>query len=169
MTKNVIGDVLLKAINLTKSYDVSGGFSKNRRVVRAVRGVSLEVRQGETLAIVGESGCGKSTLARLLVGLEKPDTGEIQMATAQLGVRIPMVFQDSLGSLHPRRSVRNLIVEPLLISEGRVRLTPKLNDRARELASSVGLSEDHLDRLPHELSGGQRKGPCLRSEDSSFG
>lgn len=157
MTRSVIGDVLLKAINLTKSYDVSGGFSKERRVVQAVRGVSLEVRQGETLAIVGESGCGKSTLARLLVGLEKPDAGEIHLSPSQIGVRIPMVFQDSLGSLHPRRSVRNLIVEPLLISEGRVRLTPQLNDRARELASSVGLSEDHLDRLPHELSGGQRQ------------
>lgn len=156
-TKPSTADVLLKAIDLTKSYDVTGGFSKHRQVVRAVRGVSLEVCQGETLAIVGESGCGKSTLARLLVGLEKPDSGEIEMSTSQLAVRIPMVFQDSLGSLHPRRSVRSLIVEPLLISEGRVRMTPQLKDRARELALSVGLSEDHLDRLPHELSGGQRQ------------
>lgn len=156
------GNVLLTAINLTKSYGVSGSFfAKNRRVVRAVRGISLEVRQAETVAIVGESGCGKSTLARLLVGLERPDSGEIQMNSEEKSEkkreRIPMVFQDSLGSLHPRRSVRNLIVEPLLIAERRLRLTPELRKRASELAASVGLSEDHLDRLPHELSGGQRQ------------
>jgi oligopeptide/dipeptide ABC transporter ATP-binding protein len=154
----VKGEILLTARNLTKSYDIGGSpFSKNRRAVRAVRGISLEVRQAETVAIVGESGCGKSTLARLLVGLERPDTGEIVMGTSHEKHRIPMVFQDSLGSLHPRRTVRNLIVEPLLIAEKRLRLTPELRKRASQLADSVGLSEDQLDRLPHELSGGQRQ------------
>lgn len=152
------GDILLTARNLTKSYDVGGRpFSTDRRVVRAVRGISLEVRTAETVAIVGESGCGKSTLARLLVGLEQADTGEIVVSASHECHRIPMVFQDSLGSLHPRRNVRNLVVEPLLIAQKRVRLTPELRTRASNLAASVGLSEDQLDRLPHELSGGQRQ------------
>lgn len=152
------GETLLTARNLTKSYEIGGRpFSKNRRAVRAVRDISLNVHEAETVAIVGESGCGKSTLARLLVGLEQPDTGEIVMSASHGSQRIPMVFQDSLGSLHPRRSVRNLIVEPLLIAEKRIRLTPELRTRASELAGSVGLSEDQMDRLPHELSGGQRQ------------
>jgi oligopeptide/dipeptide ABC transporter ATP-binding protein len=156
--EQVKGDILLSARNLTKAYDIGGRpFSKDRRVVRAVRDISLEVRQAETVAIVGESGCGKSTLARLLVGLEQPDAGEITIDASQGRHLVPMVFQDSLGSLHPRRSVRNLIVEPLLIAEKRIRLTPELRVRASKLAASVGLSEDQLDRLPHELSGGQRQ------------
>ncbi len=150
-------EVLLQAKNLTKSYSVGGGFRSGRRFVHAVRGISLEVHRGETLAIVGESGCGKSTLARLLVGLEKADSGQLDVAGLEAGKRIPMVFQDSLGSLHPRRTVRNLIVEPLLIAEGRVRLTEDLRQKAKELAAAVGLTADQLDRLPHEISGGQRQ------------
>ena len=85
-----MSEVVLRAENLTKSYRAPSG------TVRAVRGVSLRLTRGKTLAIVGESGCGKSTLARLLVGLEAPDTGEVFRETL-----VPMVFQDSLGSLHP--------------------------------------------------------------------
>lgn len=145
-----MGDVLLSASELQKSY--AGGGSG--RFVHAVREISLTVGQGETLAIVGESGCGKSTLARLLVGLEAPDRGEIQNRS---GTRIPMVFQDSLGSLNPRRMVRDLIVEPLLIREKRIRSKASDHAVARDLAYSAGLQDEHLSRLPHQLSGGQRQ------------
>lgn len=120
--------------------------------MRAVRGVSLSLERGRTLAIVGESGCGKSTLARMLVGLEKPDAGKIFRDTL-----VPMVFQDSLGSLHPRRQVRQLIVEPILIRDGKIRMGETYEVRARDLADSVGLPKEYLKSFPHELSGGQRQ------------
>ncbi len=119
-----------------------------------MRGISLSVNRGETVAIVGESGCGKSTLARLLVGLESPDSGEIMNYS---GSGIPMVFQDSLGSLNPRRKVRDLIVEPILIREQRVRSNARDREVAKELAQASGLQDEHLSRLPHQLSGGQRQ------------
>lgn len=156
-------EVLLRALNLTKTYAVG-----KSQTVHALRGISLHVNRGETLAIVGESGCGKSTLARILVGLEKSDAGSIQVLPEGRSERIPMVFQDSLGSLHPRRSVANLIVEPLLIAENRIRLTAELRALALQLAQSVGLSQDHLDRLPHELSGGQRQRVNLARALASF-
>lgn len=145
-----MNDVILSASELQKSY-AGGGAG---RFVHAVREISLRVDRGETLAIVGESGCGKSTLARLLVGLEAPDQGTIQNHS---GASIPMVFQDSLGSLNPRRMVRDLIVEPILIRENRIRSTPDDHAVARELAHSAGLQDEHLGRLPHQLSGGQRQ------------
>ena len=119
-----------------------------------MRGISLSVNRGETVAIVGESGCGKSTLARLLVGLESPDSGEIMNYSSS---GIPMVFQDSLGSLNPRRKVRDLIVEPILIREQRVRSNARDREVAKELAQASGLQDEHLSRLPHQLSGGQRQ------------
>ncbi len=141
-----MSDTVLRADNLTKSYTVPGG------TVRAVRGISLGLQRGTTLAVVGESGCGKSTLARMLVGLEKPDTGEVCRDTL-----VPMVFQDSLGSLHPRRTVRHLIVEPLLIRDRKIRMTDFYESSAKKLAHSVGLPEEYLGSYPHELSGGQRQ------------
>lgn len=139
-------NIVLRAENLMKSYKVPGG------IVRAVRGISLRLEKGKTLAIVGESGCGKSTLARLLVGLEAPDSGEVYRNTL-----VPMVFQDSLGSLHPRRKVEQLIVEPILIRDKLVRMTPELRERAKFLAKQVGLPEEYLGSFAHELSGGQRQ------------
>ena len=136
----------MRADNLTKSYSVPGG------VVRAVRGISLSLERGKTLAIVGESGCGKSTLARMLVGLESPDTGTVTRTTL-----VPMVFQDSLGSLHPRRKVSQLIVEPVMIRDGKFRMNDAYENLAKKLARSVGLPEEYLGSFAHELSGGQRQ------------
>ena len=141
-----MSETVLRAQDLTKSYRVPGGD------IRAVRGISLTLKKGTTLAIVGESGCGKSTLGRMLVGLESPDTGAIDRTSL-----IPMVFQDSLGSLHPRRKVETLLVEPLLIREKRLKLTPELRKRAETLAQQVGLSTETLEAYPHQLSGGQRQ------------
>jgi len=138
--------VILRAVDLFKSYKVPGGR------VRAVRGISLDLEKGKTLAIVGESGCGKSTLARVLVGLEAPDSGTLEKASL-----IPMVFQDSLGSLHPRRTVLQLICEPLVIRDGLLRPSEAHELRAKDLARQVGLAIESLTSLPHELSGGQRQ------------
>jgi oligopeptide/dipeptide ABC transporter ATP-binding protein len=139
-------DVVLRAVNLTKSYFGPGG------TVHALRGISLELQKGRTLAVVGESGCGKSTLARILVGLEAPDSGETSKTSL-----VPMVFQDSLGSLHPRRRVRQLIVEPLLIRDRKIKMSFSHERRAEELARQVGLPLEYLDSFAHELSGGQRQ------------
>lgn len=141
-----MNEPVLRADNLTKSYSVPGC------IVRAVRGISLRLERGKTLAIVGESGCGKSTLARMLVGLEAPDSGSVTRATL-----VPMVFQDSLGSLHPRRKVSHLIVEPLMIRDGKFRMNAALEATAEKLARSVGLPVEYLGNFSHELSGGQRQ------------
>lgn len=145
--------IRLRARDLHKSYSVPGG------VVRAVRGVSIDLKAGETLAVVGESGCGKSTLARLLVGLEKPDSGTIHRDAEIQDQVVPMVFQDSLSSFHPRRRVRDILLEPILIRQGRWLSFGVKAARdaatAQRLAEQVGLSSELLNRYPHELSGGQ--------------
>jgi peptide/nickel transport system ATP-binding protein len=129
-------------------------------VVRAVESVSLSVRAGETLGIVGESGCGKTTLGRLLVGLEVPSAGEIRFRgqpleggahhrPRALQRRIQMVFQDPYASLDPRWRVRDIVTEPVL---GELSATAR-RDRAAQLLRQVGLSEADLDKHPHQFSG----------------
>ena len=133
-------------------------------VVRAVDGVSLTLRTGETLGVVGESGCGKTTLGRLLVGLEIPSAGEIRLRGQLLEgrahrrprafqKRIQMVFQDPYASLDPRWRVRDIVTEPVLGTlSGAARRA-----RAAQLLGLVGLSEADLDKHPHQFSGGQRQ------------
>ncbi len=137
--------------NLEKHFATPALFSKTpRQVVRAVNGVSLRVRQGETLGVVGESGCGKSTLARILLGIDAPTSGEIFIdGVAQ------MVFQDPFSSFNPKMKISTIIGEPLIVrkwgdAEARA-------ERIRWLISKVGLGPEHLDRYPSELSGGQRQ------------
>lgn len=139
---------VLEASHLELSY------KSERADIHVLRGISLEVGRGETIAIVGESGCGKSTLARVLVGLEKPDKGSVKKTSGKI---IPMVFQDSLGSLNPRRSVEEIIAEPILIKKGRLRLKEGEITKIHELARRVGLEKEYFHKFPHELSGGQRQ------------
>ncbi len=134
-----------------------------RRV--AVDGVTLSLGAGETLGIVGESGSGKSTLGRLAVGLERPDSGTVRFAGADLwttgrrGKRklrqdAQMVFQDPYGSLDPRQKIARIVAEPL----GLLRLThTEAAERTIEALAEVGLGTEALDRYPHEFSGGQRQ------------
>ncbi|WP_424461956.1 ABC transporter ATP-binding protein [Paradevosia shaoguanensis] len=128
---------------------------------QAVKGVSLSVSPGETLSVVGESGCGKSTLARMLVGLETPDEGEILFKgepirrDRALRRQVQMVFQDPYLSLNPRRTVLDIIAEPLDVhglAKGAAR-----KQRVEELLSAVGLDPAAASRFPHEFSGGQRQ------------
>lgn len=158
---------MIECRNLTKKYP-DHEKAKKTPGVRAVNGVSLTLEDGQSYALVGESGSGKSTLARLLCGAERPDSGEILLNgenIASLPVRamrkkrrdVQLVLQDSAGALDPRIRIFDSIAEPMDC------LMPQARDakKVRETAALVGLSEEHLRRLPHELSGGQLKRVCI--------
>jgi peptide/nickel transport system ATP-binding protein len=148
---------LLALERVSRDFDVSRPWLNRvierepRRVLRAVDGVSFEVRAGETLALVGESGCGKSTVARLIVGLYTPSEGSI----AFRGRRMQMIFQDPYASLNPRWRVGKIVAEPLRFlnhSSGK-----SAQARVAELLTQVGLAPEDGDKYPHEFSGGQRQ------------
>ncbi|WP_138467123.1 ABC transporter ATP-binding protein [Poseidonocella sp. HB161398] len=166
MGKHVSDDTLVSIRDL-KVHFGGKGLLKSRRedVVRAVDGVTLDIRRGETLGLVGESGCGKSTLGRALMRLEDPREGSILFEGEDLakargqGLRdlrkdMQVIFQDPMSSLDPRMKIRRIIAEGLVIGG-----VPKAERDARvgELIEIVGLRREHLDRYPHEFSGGQRQ------------
>ena len=166
-TRSTTAEVLLRASDVTKHYPLRAeGLSSRRRVLRAVDGVSLEVRGGETLGIVGESGCGKSTLGRCLVRLTELTGGRVEfdgrdistLSTRRLRPVRPgmqLVFQDPQASLNPRRRAGDIVAEPLLVH--RYGDGAAVRRRVAELFDVVGLAAAHLDRYPHEFSGGQRQ------------
>ena len=162
-----MSDILLKAEGLKKHFNGGGGFLAETKVVRAVDGVSIEVRRGETFAIVGESGCGKSTLARLLMRLLEPTEGAIAFEGRDIaGIRgrdlrelrrdMQFVFQDPFSSLNPRMSVGKLVGEPIETHRPELSRMQRRAEVAR-LLRTVGLRPEHADRYPHEFSGGQRQ------------
>ncbi len=157
---------LLRVDGLTKDFVVgSNAFGRGARTLRAVDRVSLEVRAGETLGIVGESGCGKTTLGRLILKLLTPTEGRIHfdgtditdLAEAEmrpLRRQLQVVFQDPYSSLNPRLRVREIIGEPLRnFGYG----GDRLSERVAEVMRIVGLSPDWMMRYPHAFSGGQRQ------------
>ena len=154
--------VALKTRSLSKTFEIGKRLlGPPRALVRAGRPVTMEVAEGETLGLVGESGCGKSTLARMLVGLEPPSDGEIEIAgqaldradAASFGRRIQYVFQDPISSLNPRKTVRQIMETPLRRLHGMDRKARRA--RIAEIFESVNLREEFLERYPHEFSGGQ--------------
>ncbi|MEU1879834.1 dipeptide ABC transporter ATP-binding protein [Streptosporangium sp. NPDC020072] len=162
------GEELLTVEDLTKHYPVRRGHVVRRRagVVKAVDGVSFELRAGETLGVVGESGCGKSTLAKLLIRLEQPTGGHIRYRGADIATlggrglrdlrrKVQIVFQDPYSSLDPRMTVGQIIAEPFAVH--RDAAPDDRRGRVRELLRTVGLNPEHIDRYPHQFSGGQRQ------------
>lgn len=157
---------LLRVVDLHTWFPVKHGFfSRTAAYVRAVDGVSLEIRRGETLGLVGESGCGKTTLGRTLLGLEKSSKGEIffdglsllQLTPGEMNrlrQRMQVVFQDPMSSLNPRMTAIDIITEGLIQFK---KIEVSKAAHAKRLLAEVGLSEDALYRFPHEFSGGQRQ------------
>ncbi|WP_329567280.1 ABC transporter ATP-binding protein [Kitasatospora sp. NBC_01266] len=162
------GNILLEVDGLTKHFPVMGGFPFKRQVgaVQAVEGVSFNVREGESLGLVGESGCGKSTTGRLLTRLLEPTGGtvrykgqDITHATrkelAPIRSEIQMIFQDPYSSLNPRHTVGTIIAGPMEINN--INPPGGREARVKELLETVGLNPEHYNRFPHEFSGGQRQ------------
>ncbi len=161
-----MSDVMISADGLTKHFGGKTGLFRREALVRAVDGVSLSIRRGETFAIVGESGCGKSTLARLLLRLIEPDAGTVMFdgvdvtragpeELRRLRRDIQIVFQDPFSSLNPRMSVGELVGEPI-VTHGLARGADVSREVGRML-DLVGLLPMHASRYPHEFSGGQRQ------------
>ena len=160
-------NVLLDVVNLTKDYTVGGNrlFGAGSAKVSAVANVSLDLRRGETVGLVGESGCGKSTMARCILRLTDPTDGDILLKGTNIARMAPgplrphrrhmqIVMQDPLTALHPRMRVLDIIAEPLRML-GMSRAERKR--RAAELLAMVKLDPEHGSRFPHEFSGGQRQ------------
>lgn len=157
--------------NLYKKYPVEKSlFGKARQFVYAVNGVQIKIEQGQTIGLVGESGCGKSTVGKMLVGLEKPDAGEIYFNSepvSEIYRKNPMdyhrsvqiIFQNPYGALNPRQRIFQMFDEIY-----KVHFQLSAEERRQQiirLMNSIGLGEDVLDRYPFEFSGGQRQRLCI--------
>src|SRR6516225_5525109 len=162
------GELLLRAEHVKKYFPIRSGILLQREIARvhAVDDVSIDLRAGETLGLVGESGCGKSTLARCIARLYDLTSGSItfegqdisRLSRRQLRpVRreLQLVFQDPYASLNPRKRVGEILSDPLRIHKHGSR--SEIKRRVRELLELVGLSPEHINRYPHEFSGGQRQ------------
>ncbi|MEC5386160.1 ABC transporter ATP-binding protein [Uliginosibacterium sp. H3] len=157
---------LIDVISLQKHFPIKGGWPGARKAVRAVDGVSFQIKAGETFGLVGESGCGKSTLARVLLQLEKPTQGQVifdgdditrlpRKELQEVRRNMQMVFQDPYGSINSRWTVGDIIGEPLAVHEHLSKAEQR--SRVEELLQRVGLDPSGYDRYPHQFSGGQRQ------------
>ncbi|KAA0544952.1 dipeptide ABC transporter ATP-binding protein [Bacillus sp. BGMRC 2118] len=160
-------ETLLQVRDLKKHFPITGGvFGKKVGDVKAVDGLTFEVRKGETLGLVGESGCGKSTTGRLLLRLLDPSEGSVIFENKEitslskeelrrLRREMQMVFQDPYASLNPRHTVEKILEEPLIVHG--IGNKAERKKRVQEILEVVGLSSYHANRYPHQFSGGQRQ------------
>jgi oligopeptide/dipeptide ABC transporter ATP-binding protein len=169
MTQAVDSDVLVQVKDLKMHFPVTEGALIPRTVghVKAVDGVSFDIRRGETLGLVGESGCGKTTTGRCILQLEKATSGDILYDSINLGEldrigmmplrrRIQVIFQDPYSSLNPRMKIGDIISEPMHVHKIETDNQAR-EKRVSELLSVCGLNPKFADRYPHEMSGGQRQ------------
>lgn len=161
-----MSEIVLEARNLVRDYRSGGGLFGRERVVHALKGVSLAVEKGKTLAVVGESGCGKSTLARIITMIDAPTSGELlidgkpvdiarQGLSKEMRRKVQIVFQNPYGSLNPRQKIGDVLAEPLLLNTDMS--AAERRERALEMLVKVGLGHEHFNRYPHMFSGGQRQ------------
>ena len=145
---------VLEIKNVGKTY-----YLKKGQKIEAVKNLSLQLTKGKTLGIVGESGSGKTTLAKLILGIEKPDSGQVlfegrkhsELSASEKSLMVQMVFQDPHSSLNPKKRIFDTIAEPLIIKG-------KMNQQTvLDTALKVGLSVEMLTKFPHMLSGGQKQ------------
>ena len=169
---------ILSVKNVVKHFDISGGFLDQIRfkkgkiclekiTVKAVNDVSLSIKKGETLSVVGESGCGKSTLARVIMGLYPPNSGEIYYSGKRIDnltheqmlpfrKKMQMIFQDPYASLNPRKTVQQTLEEPLRFHHPEFS-NKEIENKIEEVMEQVGVDSAWIKRYPHEFSGGQRQ------------
>jgi dipeptide transport system ATP-binding protein len=156
---------VLETRNITRDYHVRQGIGP-LRVIHAVKGATLKVEKGKTLAIVGESGSGKSTLARIITLIDPPTSGQLFIDGDAIDIRragvskslrrkVQMVFQNPYGSLNPRQKIGDVLAEPLAINTGLSHA--ERVERAQQMLRKVGLAPEHFNRYPHMFSGGQRQ------------
>ncbi len=165
--KNAANEVLLRVDNLVKHFPIYRGLlQKQVGAVRAVDGISFDIKRGETLGLVGESGCGKSTTGRSILQLYRPTSGKVDFDGINLVTlkgeelrrtrrKMQMIFQDPYASLNPRMTVGNIIGEPLIIHN--LASGKEVDDRVAQLLELVKLNPSFATRYPHEFSGGQRQ------------
>lgn len=165
-------DVLLSVRNLTKRFPIKGGLlGREVASVKAVSGVSFDIKRGETLGLVGESGCGKSTLGRCILRLLEPTSGQVifkgqdithlpRAEMRKLRRNMQIIFQDPYASLNPRMTVEDILGEPLEI-HGLCQSKEEKKKRILKLLDLCGLRREAIARYPHEFSGGQRQRICI--------
>ncbi len=159
-----MSEALLELVDVRRQFAVSAGLFRGQRTLHAVNGVSLALRRGEVLGLVGESGCGKSTLGRMLLGLLAPSAGEIRLEGRSLAEtdaralarRVQPIFQDPYSSLNPRKTVGAIVGLPLAV-HGIEADAGARRKRVQETMERVGLPARFLHSYPNQLSGGQRQ------------
>src|SRR5690606_34659331 len=146
-----VSELVLQARDIKRDYHVGGGLFGRSRTVHALKGVSLSVEKGKTLAIVGESGCGKSTLARIITMIDAPTSGTLSIDGKDVDIRrglskqmrrkVQIVFQNPYGSLSPRQKIGDVLAEPLLLNTDMP--AAERRERAMEMLVKVGLGPEH--------------------------